>query len=290
MKARLFQILCYFSAVLLFVVMGFLLGFIVYKGLPTLGLELFFGDASVWSAVWGRELVWEGIWPACIGTLMVTGLSLLMVFFPGIATGIWLAEYSDSGFAKYLGVVVDVLAGIPSIVMGLFGFTMILLLRQTIAPSANACMLLSAVCLAVLVLPYLAGATRTALQALPFSLRFSASALGMTREQTLCYLLLPRAARGIGGGVMLSMGRAAEDTAVIMLTGVVANAGLPDGLFGRYEALPFTIFYYSSQYQSPEELGLAFGAALTLLICTATGFTLAGAISQKKFMVQGGYD
>ncbi len=73
---------------------------------------------------------------------------------------------------------------------------------------------------------------------------------------------------------MLAAGRAAEDTAVIMLTGVVANAGLPGGVFERYEALPFTIFYYSAQYQSDAELQMAFGAALTLLCLTATIFFL----------------
>jgi ABC-type phosphate transport system permease subunit len=70
------------------------------------------------------------------------------------------------------------------------------------------------------------------------------------------------------GGVVLSMGRAAEDTAVILLTGVVAQGGLPRGLLDKFEALPFTIYYLAAQYQSADDLHKGFGAALTLLVLT----------------------
>ena len=159
--------------------------------------------------------------------------------------------------------------------MGLFGFTLILFLRNWLLPSANTCLVLSALSLAILIIPYLAVATRTALLALPPSLELTALSLGMTHWQALRSVLLHKAAKGISGGIMLAAGRAAEDTAVIMLTGVVANAGLPGGIFERYEALPFTIFYYSAQYQSDTELQMAFGAALTLLCLTATIFSVA---------------
>ena len=73
---------------------------------------------------------------------------------------------------------------------------------------------------------------------------------------------------------MMAMGRAAEDTAVILLTGVVANAGLPSGLAVRFEALPFFIYYTAAQYQTPEELERGFGASLTLLLLSG-GLLLA---------------
>ncbi|MCP5536492.1 MAG: ABC transporter permease subunit [Akkermansiaceae bacterium] len=282
MKARLFQTGCYLSVGLLLVAMGYLIGLITYKGVPTLGAPLFFGDTPAWQALLGRQPVWDGIWPACVGTLMVVMLALALAFLPGVATGIWLSEYHHSRLARVLGLAVDVLAGIPSILMGLFGFSLILFFRQYISPAANACLLLSASCLAMLILPYLAGTTRTALQAVPFSLRLTAQALGMSPWQSLRHILLPKAVKGIGRGVMLSVGRAAEDTAVIMLTGVVANAGLPSGLFERYEALPFAIFYYSAQYQTPDELAMAFGAALTLMFFTAASFSIAGIITNNK--------
>ncbi|MDO9632540.1 MAG: ABC transporter permease subunit, partial [Humidesulfovibrio sp.] len=85
-------------------------------------------------------------------------------------------------------------------------------------------------------------------------------------------ILLPAASQGILSGVILAVGRAAEDTAVILLTGVVANAGAPGLLTDKYEALPFHIYYLAAEYQSPQELSQAFGAALVLLCLTAALF------------------
>jgi phosphate transport system permease protein len=287
MRAKLFAIACYLSTALLISMVACMIGFIIYRGAPAISASLYFGDASIWGGLLGREPIWDGIWPACVGTLMVMTLSVVLAFLPGIATGIWLAEYNDSLMSRLLSLAIDVLAGIPSILMGLFGFSLILFFRQFISPQANACMFVSACCLAMLILPYLAVTTRTAILAIPFSIKLTGKALGLSRWQCLRHLLLPKAKKGISAGVMLSMGRAAEDTAVIMLTGVVANAGLPRGIFERYEALPFTIFYYSSQYQTRDELALAFGAALTLLCFTAGSFAIAGLIIQNKLTHHG---
>ncbi|MFQ8890402.1 MAG: ATP-binding cassette domain-containing protein [Bilophila wadsworthia] len=109
---------------------------------------------------------------------------------------------------------------------------------------------------------------------MPASLRLTGFALGLTHSQIVRHILVPQASRGILGGIMLAMGRAAEDTAVILLTGVVANAGLPSGLAVRFEALPFFIYYTAAQYQTPEELERGFGASLTLLLLSG-GLLLA---------------
>ncbi len=280
MKARLFHLWCLSCTTGLVVCLTFFIGFIINRGVPALSLSLFFGDADPIKGLLGLEPIWDGIWPACVGTMTVVACALSLALLPGLATGIWLATSAASRFKTILALCIDVLAGIPSILMGLFGFTLILFLRNWLLPSANTCLLLSALCLAMLIIPYLAVATRTALQALPASLEITALSLGMTRWQTLRVVLLPQASKGIIGGIMLAMGRAAEDTAVIMLTGAVANAGLPGGVFNRYEALPFTIFYYSAQYQSNSELQMAFGAALTLLCLTAAIFSIAGLLQR----------
>ncbi|PJC87227.1 phosphate ABC transporter permease [Vibrio sp. HA2012] len=281
MKIRLFYLWCLLSVFALILSVGYVIGFIFYRGVPALSLSLFFGDTPVTDAVFGLSPVWGGIWPACVGSVSVVSGALGLALLPGIATGIWLATSQDSRFRRWLTLGVDILAGLPSVLMGLFGFTLLLFLRGTLLPAANASLLLSALCLAMLILPYLAAATRTALLALPQQLTVTALSLGMTPWQTLRRVLLPQAARGIAGGILLATGRAAEDTAVIMLTGAVASAGLPAGLFERYEALPFTIFYYSAQYQSENELQMAFGAALTLLCITATLFAL---VERSRFI------
>ncbi|WP_299790713.1 ABC transporter permease subunit [uncultured Shewanella sp.] len=268
-------------ALALMSVMMTLIGFIMFKALPTLELRLFFGDTPPLAAVLGRQPVWEGIWPACVGTLTVVFSAVTLASLPGVASGIWLAGAPDKPAQKLFSLAVDILAGIPSILMGLFGFSLILILRSSFFPEANASLLLAASCLALLILPYIACATQNALISLPKQLTVTGAALGMTQWQITYRLLLPQAGRGIMSGLMLAIGRAAEDTAVIMLTGAVANAGLPAGLLQRFEALPFTIFYYSAQYQSKQELSMAFGAALVLLTLTSVIFTLLAALVRR---------
>lgn len=264
------NIIGWLAVLLLLLAMGCMLGFLLIRGLPTINLSLFFGDVSPKEAIFGLRPVWDGIWPACVGTLYLVCLTVGLAMFPGIGCGIYLAEYAGQRQKRWLGCAIDILAGIPSIVMGLFGFTLILFLRYTFLPQANTCLLLAAVCLALLVLPSIILTTKEALAAIPDDLRLTCAALGFNRRQRLRCVLLPAAGRGILGGVLLAFGRAAEDTAVILLTGVVANAGLANGIFDKFQALPFTIYYTAAQYQTPEELQRGFGAALILLLLAGT--------------------
>lgn len=252
-----------------------LMAFLLWRGLPSLDLALFFADTPPLRALFSGAPVFGGLWPACLGTLYLVLLSSCLAVPLGVASGVCLAEYADGRAKALFDFCVDLLAGIPSVLMGLFGFAMILLLRKTLWPGANTCLLLSAVCLALLVLPYLISATRTCLEGLPPMLRLTGAGLGLTRWQTISRILLPAASRGILGGVILAVGRAAEDTAVILLTGVVANAGTPGLLTDKYEALPFHIYYLAAEYQTPRELDQTFGAALVLLCLTAALFAAA---------------
>lgn len=249
--------------------MAVLLGYLLVRGLDVLGAGLFFGAADPLAVLAGRAVAWDGIWSACLGTLALVALASLLALPVGLAGGVYLAEYARGRWGRLASLGVDVLAGIPSVLMGLFGFTLILLLRRTVWPQANACLLVAAGCLALLVLPCLVNATRLGLRGLAPSLRLIGPSLGFTPWQSIRHVLLPRAGRAILGGVVLAMGRAAEDTAVILLTGAVANAGPPAGLFGRFEALPFFIFYQTAQHQTPRDLDLAVGAALVLLALTS---------------------
>ena len=122
---------------------------------------------------------------------------------------------------------------------------------------------------------------RSAIEALPRSLTLTADALGLSRAQTVRHLLIPAAGPGILGGVILVMGRAMEDTAVIMLTGAVANAGLPAGLTAKFEALPFKIYYTAAQYASADELARGFGTALLLLLLS-WGLILCAKLLQRR--------
>ncbi len=256
------------ACALVLTAIGGLLAFLLSQSLPIFNARLFFGDTPIPAALLGQAPVWDGIFAACAGTVALVTLASLMAIPAGIGAGVALSQYLHGSLGRMLRFSANILAGVPSIVMGLFGFSLIIFLRHTVAPEANTGLLLSAFCLALLILPYTINATAQALETLPEELRLLGPSLGMTGLQSLRRILLPAASRGILGGVVLSMGRAAEDTAVILLTGVVAQGGLPRGLLDKFEALPFTIYYLAAQYQSADDLRKGFGAALTLLALT----------------------
>ena len=263
------------SALIVPFAVGTLFVFLLWRGVPGLSLELFFGDTAPLDVLLQGAPVFDGLWPACLGTLSLVFLATGIAVPLGIASGVYLAEYAGGRTKAIFSFGVDLLAGIPSILMGLFGFAMILVLRRTVAPDANTGLLLSALCLALLVLPYVISTTRLSIEGLPHELRLTGASLGLSHTQTLNRILLPAAAHGIFSGIILSIGRAAEDTAVILMTGAVANAGLPTSLTGKYEALPFHIFYLAAEYQTPEQLTQAFSAALVLLCLTGVLFVVA---------------
>lgn len=277
---RLLKVFSYLSAMTVFASFASLIVFLLMHGLPVLNKALFFGDTSVFDAVIRLKPVWEGIWPAFAGTFCLIVLTMTMALLPGIGCGIYLAKFAKGRTKEALSTAVDLLASVPSIVMGLFGFVLILFLRKTFVHDATTCVALAAFCLALLVLPALVVTTRTSLESLPYSLEETGRSLGLSERQILRHLLLPSAGTGILSGVMLAMGRAAEDTAVIMLTGVVVNSGIPAGLGSKFEALPFLIYYTAAQYADETELLRGFGAALVLLMLSLGLMALAFAFQK----------
>ncbi len=256
---------CWMSTFLLIAAVGVVIGFLTIKGAPALNLELIFGDTAPLDALLLRRAVFDGLFPAIIGTILLVLLAILMAAPAGILTGIYMAEYASLSVKKRLGFFFDILAGLPSIVVGLFGLAIVIFLHKYISTRFYPCLFLSAMTLAFLVLPYLIRSTQGALESLPNDIRRTAPALGASRIQNLFLILLPRARDGILNGVILSIGRCAEDTAVIMLTGAVAVAGVPRSIFDHYEALPFYIYYVSSQYADQQELLSGYAAAIILL-------------------------
>ncbi len=251
------------------------LGYLVMNGYHTLDLSLLFGEASPLGALLLRERVFDGLFPAIAGTLALVCLSIVWAIPVGIGTGIYLAEYAGPVSRAAFNLVFDVLSGMPSIVVGLFGFSLTIFLHRHVCGSIRPSLLVSSLALSFLVLPYIIRTTQASLEGIPHEQRLTALALGATRLQNIALVLVPGSASGILSGVILAIGRCAEDTAVIMLTGAVASAGLPRSLLSPYEALPFSIYYISSQYADPDELARGYGAAIILLIICALLFLLA---------------
>ena len=280
---RTVEYLSWALAFLLCLSVSVFLSYLLIKGLPSLGSELVFGQADPLEVLIGRERVFDGIFPAIIGTLCLVVLSTLMALPLGICSGIYLSEYATPVMKKAVGGLFDVLAGIPSIVVGLYGFSVAIFLHHHFSDRLGPCLLISALSLGVLVLPYIVRSTQTSLEELPAHIRYTATALGATRLQNIVYVLIPNALSGISSGVILAIGRCAEDTAVILLTGVVATAGVPSSLLSQYEALPFYIFYISSQYTTPAELSNGYGACLVLLGICSVLFMVAHGMQKRLF-------
>jgi len=269
------------SALILVGAVGVIIGFLLVKGLPALDLQLIFGSTDPLSAVMLQRQVFDGLLPAIAGTLVLVITAVAIALPVGLGAGIYLAEYSSGNVKRLLSLLFDILAGIPSIVVGLFGFSLSIFLHHHISRRIFPSLLISALSLAFLVLPYLIRSTQAALESLPLSIRTVAPALGATKLQNLLFVLLPRSLNGIISGVVLSIGRCAEDTAVIMLTGAVATAGMPASLLGSYEALPFYIYYVSSQYMNQQELLKGYGAAIILLLVCGILFLISFGIKRR---------
>jgi len=258
-----------------------ILGFLVIKGFHTLTPSLIFGDTPFWDALFLKRQVFDGLFPAIVGTLCLILLAMVFAVPLGLFTGIFLAEYANRRVKWVFSIVFDILAGIPSIVVGLFGFSVTLFLHHYFFAQLFPCLLISALSLAFLVLPYMIRTTQMALESLPPGVRITAMGLGATKFQNIIYVLLPASVSAIVSGIILSIGRCAEDTAVIMLTGAVATAGIPRSLFSSFEALPFYIYYISSQYADHSELMKGYGACLVLIFICMILFVLAHLIKTK---------
>ena len=272
---RILLVVFWFSGFLTLAAVCTLLIFLVAKGSSSLNLELIFGDADPFKAVLLRERVFDGLFPAIVGTTAVVILSVSWAIPVGVAAGIYLAEFSGQKVKKIFNFSFDILAAIPSIVIGLFGLTVAIFLHQHFSDRLYPCLLISSFALAVLVIPYIVRTTQISIEAVPHSMRAVGLSLGASKMQNLYHVLLPNSVSGILSGVILALGRAAEDTAVIMLTGAVATAGVPKSIMAKYEALPFYIYYISSQYTDQKELMTGFGAALILLTICALLFIAA---------------
>jgi len=261
--------------ILLCLFVSVFLGYLLMRGLPSLGKELIFGQTDPLQALLGRARVFDGIFPAIVGTLYLVVLSATLAVPVGVCSGIYLAEYAGPGMKKLSGMLFDILAGIPSIVVGLFGFSLAVFLHRYFHGRIGPCLLISSLSLSILVLPYIVRSTQISLEELPPGIRRTALALGANKLQNIVYVLIPNALSGISSGIVLAVGRCAEDTAVMLLTGVAATAGVPSSLLSQYEALPFYIYYISNQYTNPEELAGGYGASLILLGVCAFLFMLA---------------
>lgn len=245
-----------FFAYLMVAVVGYIVLDIVVKGAGTISWEFLTQAPS-------RAGMKGGILPAIVGTLYLVGLAIVIALPLGMATAIYLSEYAKKNFfTRTTRSAILTLAGIPSIVFGLFGLGIFVMFlgfgRSIIAGSLT---------LACLILPTVIVACEEALRAVPDALREGSLALGATKWQTITRNVLPYAVPGMMTGSILGISRAAGETAPILLT---ASAfflpSMPNSLFSQVMALPYHLFVLSTQSVNLEKAKpMQYGTALVLL-------------------------
>lgn len=205
-----------------------------------------------------------GVAPVIVGTLYLTVGSLLFSFPIGLACALYLCEYNPQGVvASVIRMSIKNLAGVPSVVFGLFGLAVFVK-----AFKFGVCILSGSLTLGILALPVIISSTQEALLAVPRSLREAALALGASHWQTIRRIVLPAALPGILTGVILSVGRVAGETAPILFTAAAFYLrGYPTSPFSEVMALPYHIYALMTEGVHPEQqTRIAYGCALILLV------------------------
>lgn len=226
-----------------------------------------------------RGFTQGGIFPAIVGTLYLMALVMLIAVPIGVLTAVYISEYQGkSRMANGLRVAVNNLAGVPSIVYGLLGLGMLVLFFNW-----GFSLMASAMTLAFLVLPLVITASREAIQAVPSSLREASLALGTTKWQTIRHHVLPYSTPGILTGIILSLSRAAGETAPILLTGVVLTKSiLPQDVWDTFMAMPFQLYALATQTVFEKTADFQYGTALVLLIMVVL-MNLAAILIRNKY-------
>ena len=246
---------------------------VLMEGLPLLHLNFFIDSPRQM----GRT---GGIFSTIIGTLALTVVAIFIATPLGVGTAVYLREYTrESRVSRIIRFGTDCLAGVPSIIFGLFGFVFfVILLRMGWS------ILSGGLTLAAMILPTIICTAEEAIKAIPYSYREVSFTLGGTRWQTVAKVILPNAVPGIFTGVLLGVGRSVGETAAIILT-AGSSLLIPTSLFSPTRTMSVH-FYILAREGISMEMAYATGAALILMILSIN--TLANWLLWRYFRQAGG--
>ncbi len=211
--------------------------------------------------------IFGGIWPEVLGTIYLTLGAMLFAVPMGVIAAIYLCEYAKEGrIVSFLRICISTLAGVPSIVFGLFGLAFFL---NTMHVSDSKSVLAGSLTLSLLILPTIIRSSEEAILAVPRSYKEAAFGLGAGRWRTVLTVILPAALPGILTGIVISMGRAAGETAPIIFTAAV-SVGTPlkiwETLNQPTPALPWNIYNLCTEHEAVDEIRhVQYGMVLTLV-------------------------
>ena len=228
-----------------------------------------------------------GILSFILGSIYVTTLSLVFAVPIGLAVGIYLAELAEKRASRTIRSAVEILAGIPSVIYGLFGIAIIATVTRTLFGGTGYSLLSASIVLAIMTLPTIINVTEVSLRAVPHELKEGSLALGATHWQTIVKVLVPAAGSGIIAGVVLGMGRAIGETMAVLMVG--GNAPImPSGLTGKVRTLTMNIITDMS-YAKDDHLTSLFTTGIVLFVfILALNLTVQLALKSSLSGVEGG--
>ena len=264
------------SVVIVLAALGMILFGIVVNGAGAISWEFLTGSPRDL----GRA---GGIFPAIVGTFYLVGGGLAIALPLGIATAVYLIEYTaETPLTRSIRAAVDLLNGTPSIVFGLFGFAFLVIFLNF-----GVSLIAGQITLGLMILPTIIRTTEESLRSIPGSLREGSYALGATKWQTISRVVLPPALPGILTGAILSIGRAAGETAPIMFTAAIFSSRyLPSSLTEPVMALPYHLFVLTTSIPgaSTQSYGTAFVLLLLVLAIYLAAILVRRRYNREKVM------
>ncbi len=262
-----FAVLATLSALAAVAMLGLVIGSVIVKGASSLSIDFFtqprglFGEAG-------------GLADAIVGSLIIVSIATLIAVPIGVLVAIFLSEFASKSVAIFVRIVLDVMNGIPAIVVGIFVFGVIVVGRGQSA-------LAGAFALSILMVPMVARATQEVLALVPGALREASLALGVSRWRTVLGVVLPTALGGIVTGTVLAVARVAGETAPLLFTSSITANAINTNVTEALPTIPVAIFTYSES-PDPAEQALAWTSALVLISFVLVASVLARALSARS--------
>jgi len=234
---------------------GFIVVIIIQKGLPAINWQFLL-------EVPRQGMRSGGIFPAIVGTIYLVLGAIIFALPIGLLAAIYLSEYAkDNLLTRMIKLAIVNLAGVPSVVYGLFGLALFVVFFKF-----GASILSGSLTLGIMILPIIITTSREALESVPYSFREVSLSLGASKWQTIRHIVLPNAIPGILTGTILGLGRAAGETAPILFTvAAFYLPQLPKSIFEQAMALPYHLYVISTQVPNVDEK-IRYGTALVLLV------------------------
>jgi phosphate transport system permease protein len=260
--------LCSIAAGLAIIILALILGYTLIHGISALNINFLTNAAKPVGEVGG------GMRNEIFGTFILVILGSILAIPVGLMVGIFVSEFANPRVATSIRFAADILAGIPSIVVGVFAYAIV------VQPMHSYSALSAGVALAIIMVPIVARTAEESLHLVPNSMREAALALGITRWRAVVGVIIPGALTGIITGIMLAVARIAGETAPLIFTALGSQFGI-QGLLKPIGALPLQIYHYAlSPYHDQQQQ--AWAGAFVLIILVLAISILVRWISNRK--------